>query len=331
MRNLPLKEEWFYGAVSLQFTEEGIKPWRIPYEKIDLFPPNGVDTKAAICAGVRLRLSTNSSVFKLTFTPLEEDVSLDGIVDGQLHSTLKLLQGETEAVFSGLPNVMKDLQIYLPQNTGMTITSIQIEKAAVFAVVSDQRPRWVTYGSSITQCVAASSPSYTWPAIVARESGFNLTCLGFSGNCHLEPMVARLIRDLPADFISLCVGINVYSTSSLSPRTFKQALIGMIETIRDKHIATPMLIISPIYATNRETTSNQSGYTVQDMREEIRLTVELFQRRGDVHIYYGNGLDWFSEADKEFLSDGLHPNADGYELMGKRFAKEMILNNKIPL
>ena len=30
-------------------------------------------------------------------------------------------------------------------------------------------PRWVTYGSSITQCRTAAGPAQTWPAIVARE------------------------------------------------------------------------------------------------------------------------------------------------------------------
>ncbi|MCY9670461.1 hypothetical protein M5X11_37140 [Paenibacillus alginolyticus] len=176
-------------------------------------------------------------------------------------------------------------------------------------VIPASQPRWVTYGSSITQCVGAHSPSRTWPAL---------------GNYHLESMVARLIRDLPSDFISLCVGINVYGAASLSPRTFKPALIGMLETIRDKHEHTPLLVISPIYATHRETNENALGFTLPMMREDVRQTVEMLKARGDHHIYYLDGLELFSENDASHLPEHLHPDADGYEIIAARFMEKII-------
>ncbi|MDU4697527.1 MAG: SGNH/GDSL hydrolase family protein [Paenibacillus sp.] len=322
--DLPLDEKWFHGAVSLQRRPEGIKPWRIPYEDYELFPPDGIGTKAEICAGVRIRLNTNSSVLGVGFTPLSEEATLDCRCDGQLQARLKLAQGATEAHFLGLPQGGKTVEIYLPQNVGMTITRIGVEADALWEPAPDLRPRWVAYGSSITQCVAADGPSSTWPAIAARECDFQLTCLGFSGNCHLEPRVGRMIAGLSADFISLCVGINVYGAASLSPRTFKPAIIGLIDSIRDQHPDTPLLVISPIYATDRETNENGLGFTLTAMREEIRETVEVFRRRGDSRIYHGHGLDWFGEADKARLSDGLHPDAEGYKLMGERFKERML-------
>lgn len=326
MRLLPLHKltELFHGAVSLEVKEEGIKPWRIPYADLELYPPNGIDGKAAICAGVRLRLLTNSTEVAVAFLPLEEAARMDLLVDGQLHLTAELQAGETQANFPALPQGMKELELYLPQNTGMTVTRLSIEDGALWQPLPDYRPRWVTYGSSITQCVDAHSPSRTWPAIAARDCGWNLTCLGFSGNAHLEPMTAKLIRDLPADLISLCVGINVYGASSLSPRTFKPQLIGMLQTIREKHPVTPLIVISPIYAAEREHNENKLGFTVSAMREEIRETVELLQRRGDRQLHYRNGLDWFSADDASHLPDGLHPNANGYELMGNRFRRSIV-------
>jgi lysophospholipase L1-like esterase len=320
-----LTDELFRGAVSLEHISDGIKPWRIPYKDYDLYPPNGIETKAAICAGVRLCFHSDSTVIVLKFTPIEEDARIDCMVNGNLIATVGLKEGDMEAAFTRLDSGLKEFVIYLPQNIGMTITSLWIEQSAEVMITPDTQPRWVTYGSSITQCVGAHSPSLTWPALVARESDLNLTCLGYSGNCHLEQMIARLIRDLPADFISLCVGINVYGAASLSPRTFKPALIGMLETIRDKHKHTPLLVISPIYATRRETNENQLGFTLQAMREDVRQTVELLQARGDHHIYYMNGLEWFSETDASHLPDGLHPDAAGYELMGSRFMERIIM------
>lgn len=319
MKNLPLQEEWFHGAVSLEHRQVGIKPWRIPFRDHDLYPPDGIGGKAEICSGVRLRLTTDSGTFVLWFEPLAEDASLDCVADGRLVQTLRLAAGAMEARFTGLAPGMKELEVYLPQNTGMTISGLAVDDAAAAEPLADLRPRWVTYGSSITQCVAASSPSRTWPVIAAGEIGYHLTNLGFSGNCLMEPMAGRLIRDLPADLITLCVGVNIYGAASSSPRMFKPLLIGLLETIREKHPETPLVVISPIYGTERETEENPLGFTLPLMRREILDTVKLLQARGDRQLHYLDGLEWFGPADGHLLTDGLHPGAEGYELLGSRF------------
>ncbi|MGG4107630.1 SGNH/GDSL hydrolase family protein [Paenibacillus lautus] len=319
MKQLPLTDEWFHGAVSLEHREEGIKPWRIPYMDYELYPPAGIDSKAEICAGIRLRLRTDSTEVAVSFAPLADNAAMDCVAGGELCETISLPAGATEALFSGLGNGTKDMEIWLPQNIGMTVTGLRIGAQAIGVPLPDTRPRWITYGSSITQCVGASSPFRAWPAIAAEACGFSLTNLGFSGNCHMEPMIGRLIRDLPADFISICAGVNIYGGGTLSPRMFKPLLIGLLETIRDKHRDTPLLVISPIYGTLRETQLNSLGFTLPMMRELIRETVELLRARGDRQLFYQDGLNWFGPEDEAFLTDGLHPGAEGYELLGWRF------------
>lgn len=321
VKPITLTDEWFHGAVSLEHLEHGIKPWRIPYQDYDLYPPEGIEGKAEICAGVRLRLYTNATAIQVSFAPLHEAIALDCLVGGVTAQTLHLSVGVTDALFDkGISRGYKELEIWLPQNTGMTVTGLWIDEDASAKPLPDTRPRWITYGSSITQCVAASSPTRTWPAIVAAKCGFNLTNLGFSGNCHMEPMIGRLIRDLPADFISLCVGVNIYGAGTLSPRMFQPLLIGLLETIRDKHPNTPLLVISPIYGTHRETEFNGLGFTLPMMREAIHKTIRMLQARGDRHLYYQDGLSWFGPEDGDLLTDGLHPGAEGYELLGQRFS-----------
>lgn len=348
MKSLPLGEEWFHGAVSLERREGGIKPWRIPYRDYDLYPPAGIDGKVEICAGVRLRLHTDALTIEVAFAPLADAAAFDCVAGGVLVQTLRLPAGATEALFSGLPAGGKDVEIWLPQNIGVTVTGLRIGSGAYSIGISDQaagwedvsgisgqasggepsavpltdkRPRWITYGSSITQCVGASSPSRAWPAIAAADNGFNLTSLGFSGNCHMEPMIGRLIRDLPADYISLCVGVNIYGAATSSPRMFKPLLIGLLETIRDKHSETPLLVISPIYGTTRETELNALGFTLPMMRDAVREVVELLQKRGDRHLHYRDGLTWLGPEEEALLADGLHPGPEGYELLGRRFRR----------
>ena len=96
------------------------------------------------------------------------------------------------------------IELWLPQFGSFQLRNLEIDDGATLQPFADARPQWVTYGSSITQCRTAASPTQTWPAIVARQHGLNLTCLGYGGQCHLDAMVARMIRDLPADYIA-CV------------------------------------------------------------------------------------------------------------------------------
>ncbi|OMF27610.1 GDSL family lipase [Paenibacillus sp. FSL H8-0548] len=324
MKHVQLSEEWIHGAVSLERRGSGLKPWRIPYADYELYPPDGIGGKAEICAGIRLRFQTDSLFITLKFEPLTEGARIDCMADGNFVGTADLAAGEMEAAWTDLPSGRKVVEIWLPQNIGMTLTVLLLDADAYAEPAPDTRPKWITYGSSITQCVAADSPAQTWPSIASSIGGLNLTCLGYSGNCQMEPMVARLIRDLPADIISLCLGINIYGAESLSARALKSSVIGMLEIIREKHRNTPLLLISPIFASEREATPNKLDLTVSFIREEIAEVAALLRNRGDQNLYYRDGREWFSEADAVHLSDGLHPDAQGYKLLGERFRGRML-------
>ncbi|MEK5645823.1 GDSL family lipase [Paenibacillus rhizosphaerae] len=330
MRRVHLTEEWLQGAVSYEWTGAGIKPWRIPYPDFELFPPEGIEGKAAICAGIRLRFQSNTTEVVLAFEPIQEAASIDCLVDGMLLTSIRLEAGTSKAAWRDLPLRSKCIDLWLPQNMGMTILSLEVDQDAEAEAETDPRPRWIAYGSSITQCVGAESPSYTWPSIASRTLGLNLTCLGFSGNCHLEPMVARMIRDLPADLITLCLGINVYGAETMNLRTFRPAVIGMLEILREKHTDTPLVIVSPIFAAERESRENKLGMTVSSIRREVAVAVEMLQQRGDLNLYYRDGRDWFGPADEALLYDGLHPNADGYKLLGDRFGEQVLSSIQVP-
>jgi lysophospholipase L1-like esterase len=187
--------------------------------------------------------------------------------------------------------------------------------------IQEARPRWITYGSSITQCRGAASPTQTWPAIVSQALDYNLTCMGFGGECHLDSMVARTIRDTPADVISLCLGINVYGGASLSPRTFRPAVIGFVQTIREGHPDTPLIVMSPIVSPPREETANVVGFDLPWMRQEIATAVRTLVDNGDAHIHYVDGLQILGPEHAHLLPDNLHPNAEGYKLMGNNITR----------
>lgn len=319
----------WYGAISLQKTTYGIMPWRLPYEHLDFFSQELIG-KARMPAGVRIAFRSNTTSIGARFkveieksnpktTP--DEASIDICCDGVLFQTIPLAE-KNRFHLTGLPSKNKLTELWLPQSCSFKLQSLVLEKGATLLPFNDKRPRWITYGSSITQCRTATSPTQTWPAIVAQQRNFNLTCLGYGGQCHLDPMVARMMRDQPADLISLCLGINVYGDSSLNARTFRPAIIGFISILREKHPRTPLVVISPIYSPPRETKPNAVGFNLIRMREEVKTAIKIFKSHGDRNIHVINGLDLLGADCGHLLPDQLHPNPEGYRLMAQNFLKK---------
>jgi len=254
---------------------------------------------------------------------------IDLCIDNEIVQT-KFLDENGDVTFSDLPAGMKIIELWLSPSYSITVHGIEIDDAASLEAFEDKRLKWITYGSSITHSVRAASPAMTWPAIVARNMNLNMTCLGYGGQCKVDPMMARLIRDMEADFISLKLGINVYN-SDLSPRTFPAAVIGTIAIIREKHKDTPLVVCSPIYSPPREETPSPVGNTLRDMRDAVKRAVESFQKRGDKNIYYVDGLKVCGSELIDNLPDELHPDAKGMEFMAENFLDEVFKKKNIKL
>lgn len=324
------------GVVSLEKNNGSVTPWRIPHEDKDLFPDEGFHNQAAMNAGVRIVLKTNSKTIKVDSTVIcggnevaPPGCQIDLCIDNEIVQT-KFLDEHGDVVFADLPDGMKVVELWLSPCYSITVHGIEIEDDASLEKVEDKRLKWITYGSSITHSVRAASPAMTWPAIVARDMDFNMLCLGYGGQCKVDPMIARMIRDMDADFISLKLGINVHG-NDLSPRTFPAAVIGTIAIIREKHKDTPLVVCSPIYSPPREDTPSPVGNTLKDMRDAVKRAVESFQKRGDKNIYYVDGLKIFGAEHIDSLPDELHPDAKGMEFMAKNFMNEVFKKHKIEL
>lgn len=297
-------------------------PWRVDHGQRTLLH-DGLVERAAMPAGVRLTFHSNSTLLRGHFSGAEDEAVIDLCCDGELLASASL-RGSNQFQFDGLPPTDKLIELWLPQFGQFRIHSLAIERDASFAPFEDTRPRWITYGSSITQCRAAPSPTQTWPALVARTYNLNLTCLGFGGQCHLDTMIARQIRDTAADYISLCIGINIYGNGSLNPRTFGPSILGFIQIVREKHPSTPLVLMSPIYSPGREETVNAAGLTLSQMRTEVEAAFHKLQAMGNDHLFYVNGLEILGPDQAHLLPDDLHPDAEGYRLMATRFGELVV-------
>lgn len=307
------------GIASLERGPGWVAPWRVPHQQRALFYPERLQERLAMPAGARIAFHSDTTLVAGEIIRADPESSpIDLCCDGMFLGSQPLASRDRFR-FDGLPAGEKLLELWLPQFGPFRLHSLHLSPGASVLPHQETRPRWVTYGSSITQCRGAASPTQTWPAIVARCLGFDLHCLGVGGECHLDQVMARTIRDRRADVVSLQLGINVQGGSTLNLRTFRPAIIGFVQTIRDGHPDIPIICRSPVFSPPREETPNAVGMTLQIARQEVRAAVETLREHGDANLDYINGLDVLGYEDAHLLPDQLHPNAEGYRLMGQRY------------
>jgi len=284
-------------------------------------------------AGVRLQMRTDAEAVRLPIENAspERAATADVLVDGELHSRTDITAGPSRLDVA-LPAGSHEVQIWLPQAALIRVGAAVVEGATTVQPVPAGL-RWTTYGSSITHCAQAHGPSQTWPALVARQWDWDLTCLGFSGQCHLDPIAARTIAATPADVVSLCLGINIYGNSSFNERSLAPQVAGFIDQVRDAHPGVPIVVITPIASPDREDTPNEAGMrqggelhseglTLGQIRQTVaEVTAAAQVADPDLHLI--DGLEVLGADEAHLMPDGLHPDGTGYELMATRLAPRL--------
>ncbi len=325
-------ESYFAGAASIERVDGALRPWRLPHQSHGLFPSpgNALVDRAQCTSGVRLRFVTDASRLTLRFAPLgpthgsvPEGHAFDLVRDNAILQVARCKGGATQAAFADLPAGKNLYEIWLPPSCGVDVQGLELPAGATLYPVPDRRPMWVTWGSSLTHCVRAGSAARVWPGTVARTHDLNLVNLGFGGQCHLDPMIAMHIRDLPASFISLKLGINMIGGGSVNARTYPALIVGAVQIIREKHPHTPLLLVSPYACPPRESTPNAVGYTLEGMRRDMQDVHRRCVEGGDRNLYYVSGYTLFTAEDIEEHApdDKCHAGAAGIDLQAERFIK----------
>ncbi|MGW4946138.1 GDSL-type esterase/lipase family protein [Actinoplanes sp. NPDC004185] len=366
--------EFVRGAAELERTEHGLRPHRLPaWARAQTADPQLAMVEAQP-SGVRISFRTRATAVELdtlatrrTYAGLPPrphgvyDLLVDGRLAGQgsvpggATLTIDMTTGSTEhrpgpvgtVSFTGLPDTDKDVEIWLPHNEATELVALRTD-APVLPAAPGDRPVWLHHGSSISHGSDAASPSTTWPALAAARGGVELINLGLGGSALLDPFTARTLRDTPADLISVKIGINLVNADLIRLRAFGPAVHGFLDTIREGHPRTPLLVVSPIHCPIHEDTPGPGAFDLDALREGQvkfiatgdpaeraagKLTLRVIRDElarivaqraaGDPHLHHLSGLDLYGEADfaELPLPDRLHPDPATHRRIGDRFAK----------
>lgn len=374
MITTPITPDLLRGALDLEQTADGVLPHRLPAWVRAQYTDDQLSMVESQPSGVRLVFRTRATVIELDARPTKRDypglparpdgrydLFVDGVPAGRASvpggnvmimnfggAAPELRPGPIgTARFDGLSDQPKDIEIWLPWDETTELITLRTD-APVEPAAADNRPVWLHHGSSISHGSNAAGPSSTWPAVAARAAGAQLINLGLGGSALLDPFTARTIRDTAADKISIKIGINLVNADLMRLRAFVPAVHGFLDTIREGHPDTPLLIISAIYCPIHEQTPGPaipdpeaygrgelrflaSGNPAGVAAGQLTLTVirqqlaEIVEQRtvGDRQLSYLDGLTLYGEPDfaDHPLPDGLHPDAATHELIGARFAE----------
>jgi lysophospholipase L1-like esterase len=355
------------GALGFEEDSDGwITPRRLPDWTIKQFADGAIDRFSKFPSGVRLRFTTSADeitlkvrVSRLVITGIADKVrpaAFDLLIGGvesqtqhaengnilRLTATAPSVFVETLEVgeidnlkFSGLGTASKNIEIWLPTSAIVEIAEVGATSEIMAAPV-DSRKRWLHYGSSISQCIEADRPMDAWALRAAQLLNLNITNFGLAGQCQLDGFVARSMAALPADVITLKLGINIVNADSMRERAFIPAVHNFLDILRESAPLTPIIIISAIWCPFHEKTPGPTmidgaklfgkerpeefaagAMTLQRTRE---LLEEVVAKRGDKNLHFMDGLTLFGASDEGNLPDKLHPNSAGYRLMADRFA-----------
>ncbi|WP_433157255.1 GDSL-type esterase/lipase family protein [Kribbella sp. CA-247076] len=368
----PITADLVRGAVELEPTETGVLPHRLPAWVRRQYDDPQLEMVESQPAGVRLAFGTRATAVELdtrptkrvyTGAPPPPDGVYDVLVDGQLVDqatvtggnvlTIDLATGATARQdgpagtvrVAGLPDVSKTVEIWLPHTETTELVALRTD-APVEPAADQGRRTWLHHGSSISHGSNATSPTTTWVSRAASLAGVDVINLGFGGSALLQPFIARTMRDTPADLISVKLGINVVNADAMRRRAFVPAVHGFLDTIREGHPTTPLLVVSPVLCPMHEDTPGPTMWDLDALaRGELRfqatgdpadipagkLTLNLIREdlarivadRADPNLHYLDGRELYGAGDntEHPLPDDLHPDAETHQLMADRFTK----------
>ncbi|MEU4393272.1 SGNH/GDSL hydrolase family protein [Kribbella sp. NPDC023855] len=298
MSTTPIDERLVRGAVELETTQYGVLPHRLPAWARAQTNDGQLAMAEAQPSGVRIVFRTTATEIELDVLPTKvayagapamPDGLYDLVVDGRLTAqasasggnvlTIDLATGSAElapgspttVAFTELTDGDKNVEIWLPHRERTELVALRTN-APVEPQPDQGKKIWLHHGSSISHGSNADSPTATWPALAAARGNVELVNLGFGGGALLDPFTARTMRDLPADLISVKIGINLVNSDLMRQRAFGPAVHGFLDTIRDGHPDTPLLVVSAIYCPIHEDTPGPGAPDFTNGKVSFRAT-----------------------------------------------------------
>lgn len=213
--------------------------------------------------------------------------------------------------------IQNKVRLYLPLYNTVSYMEIGIHTDADFtAIPRDSKQPIVVYGTSITQGACAGRPGTAWTAILSRKINTPLVNYGFSGNGRLEEEIISYLSNTHAEVFILDCLANFTSGQGLDAEEAKKRLIKSVQTLRDSHPQTPIVLTDHAGYPHGEVYPPEKERYLK-LNEANREAFEILKVEGVQHIFLLENKNLGLDQD-DFI-DGVHPNDAGMRKYAEAF------------
>ncbi|MBT6729743.1 MAG: hydrolase [Cryomorphaceae bacterium] len=204
-------------------------------------------------AGLSIRFLSNSSVITVKWELLN-DLSMGHMPDTGIKGVDLYFKNNNawQYINTGIPlgfkneyrlidnmdNELREYRMFLPLYDGLKSIEIGIDNSSFIRKpkTSEKKPI-IFYGTSITQGATASRPGMAHTNIISRKLDRDVINFGFSGNGRMEQPISKLISESnPIFYVIECM-------PNMSPDMITSNTIPLVDTIRNKHPNTPIILV----------------------------------------------------------------------------------------
>ena len=200
----------------------------------------------------------------------------------------------------------REYKIYLPLYDGIKNIEIGIDaESYIRQPETDYGKPVIFYGTSITQGGCASRPGMAHTNIISRKLDVNVLNFGFSGNGRMDESIAEVLSETEA----ACYVIESMH-NMISPQNVTERTIPFINTLREKHPDTPILLVDITKASFSVLDHKVSEYS-RDMSDALKVEYKKMMDMGYKNLFYVEALTALGD-DQEGTVDGVHFNDLGF-------------------
>ena len=206
-------------------------------------------------------------------------------------------------IVSNMKPQMREYMLYLPLYDSIDSLYVGVPEGYTVALPAVDRPSdnkpVVMYGTSILQGGCATRAGMAHTAIISRKLDREVINLGFSGNAHLDPEVARLMAAVKdpgvfvLDFVPNC-----------TPALIEEKGEAFFRILREAHPDVPVVFVeNPFFphAIVDEKTDND----IKENNATLRSLYEKMKKEGQMQLYYV-AKEGMTGDDGDSFVDGVH-------------------------
>lgn len=271
---------------------------------------------AKFSGGIRLEFKTDAENIGFDYRSSnshERGNTVDLYIDGVLHTVYTISNQLKGHIDFSLPKGEKKVTIYLPGESRLDIKNFTLDGS--YKAVKDKGQKVLVIGDSITQGAGPHIASAAYLHSLTRKTGYNIVGQGIGGYRY-EARDLRKISEFEPDKIIVFLGTNYYEEACLASCNYDYApaVHNFYKRLNEIYPTTPVLCITPLWRNNHV---------------DMARLLWCIDRIKEACAPYANvtvvdGFSLMPNVD-ECLSDGIHPNAYGSELLATnlhRFIKE---------